>query len=168
MNNDGKSAEDLVRAALETMEAKSRATFIRLYDSRSAGFGSGGNTIPPQPADFVVVLDGVTFLLEVKSSVTHHSLANTTLRNVFSAEQMLGVKLWTRAGAQSMVAFYSESDSRFELWEGLPIREAYLQPPRKRKLTAEPLASGVDPSVLHTAIAYAVADHWRDSDENSW
>lgn len=139
--NDGKEAEDIVRQALMLLERQRAATFLRLYDSRSAGLGSGGNVIPPQPADYVVALNGVTSLLEVKSSERHESLRFAVLRDTFSEDQMLGVKLWSRAGNRSLVAFFSVALKKFELWDGLVIREAYFAPPRQRSLkSASPLA----------------------------
>lgn len=134
MANDGKSAEGYVTDALKLLERTRKSTFIRLYDSRSAGFGSGGNLVPPQPADFVFVLDGVTSLLEVKSSDRYKSLTECTVRNVFSEEQMLGAKLWTRAGNLALTAFYSLITKEFEIWNSMKIRAAYFSPPRKRKL----------------------------------
>lgn len=160
--NDGKKAEGYVQDALKYLEAKSRATYVRLYDSKSAGFGKGGNLIPPQPADFIVLLHGFPFLLEVKSSDSHDSLADTTLRSVFSAEQMLGAQLWKRALGGALCAFYSIRTGKFEIWDSLDIREAYNQPPRQRKLTAAPLATQVDynNAVLSAAIMRTVHDHY--------
>lgn len=41
MRNDGKAAERLVTDALKDLESKTKFTWLRLYDSHSAGVGSG-------------------------------------------------------------------------------------------------------------------------------
>lgn len=157
MANDGKSAEGYVTDALKLLERTRKSTFIRLYDSRSAGFGSGGNLVPPQPADFVFVLDGVTSLLEVKSSDRYKSLTECTVRNVFSEEQMLGAKLWTRAGNGALVAFYSLKTKQFEIWDTMAIRNAYYAPARQRKLTGPCLSGSTsDSESLSHALAIAI------------
>lgn len=161
--NDGKKAEGYVQDALKVAEARSKFTFVRLYDSKSAGLGKGGNIIPPQPADYIVLFDGVSFLLEVKSSERHHSLAQATLRDTFSAEQMLGVRLWERAGGGAVCAFYSLVTNLFEIWDSRDIREAYNAPARSRKLKAEPLASNITnhSAVLSSALTGALRDYSR-------
>lgn len=163
MANDGKKAEGYVQEALKVVEAKSKFTFVRLYDSKSAGLGTGGNVIPPQPADYIVLFDGICFLLEVKSSERHTSLAQATLRETFSAEQMLGVRLWERAGGGAVCAFYSLKSELFEIWDSRDIREAYNAPPRSRKLRAGPLASNITnhSAVLSSALTGALRDYSR-------
>jgi hypothetical protein len=143
MSNDGKEAEGYIRDALKLFERKSRSTFVRLYDSKSAGLGKGGNVIPPQPADFIGLWKGLSFLLEVKSSERYDSLAQATIREVFSSEQMLGVRLWSRCSGAALCAFYSIPADRFEIWDGRDILVAYDAPPRQRKLTAKPLRSDI-------------------------
>lgn len=135
--NDGKGAERLVQDGLTLFERKHRATFVRLYDSTSAGATTGGNFLPSQPADFIVTYNGKTSLLEVKSSVVHNSLAETVLRNVFSEDQIKGARLWVRAGNLATAAFYSHKGKAFEWWDMQHIVKAYLSPPRQRKLTAD-------------------------------
>lgn len=155
--NDGKSAEGYITDALKLLERNRKSTFIRLYDSRSAGFGNGGNLVPPQPADFIFVLDGLTSLLEVKSSDRYKSLTECTVRNIFSEEQMLGAKLWTRAGNLALTAFYSLVTKQFEIWSSMAIRDAYLAPPRQRKLQGVPLASsGNSEEGLMKALAFSI------------
>lgn len=138
--NDGTAAQDKIQAALKIMESRSMSTFIRLYDSKSAGFGSGGNIIPENPSDFIVSYRGRTAIIEVKSSVTHRSLKDCTLRSLFRSCQMLGAYLWTRAGNQSWTAFYSVESGYFEFWPTMKVREYYLAEPRHRKLQGEPAA----------------------------
>lgn len=162
MSNDGKSAEDYIREALKLLEKTKQSTFIRLYDSRSAGFGKGGGIIPEQPSDFIFTVEGLTSLLEVKSSEKYNSLKETTLRNVFSDNQMLGAKLWTRAGASALVAFHSAITGRFEIWPTMVIRESYYAPPRHRKLSAIPIiGSTPDAFSLCYALEFSIK-HSKD------
>ena len=142
--NNGKKSETIVQEALELLERQYPSTFVRLYDSTSAGLGSGGNYIPAQPGDFIYVLDStaiIIMLLEVKSSKVHLSLTETTLRNVFSDNQISGSRRWLRAGALSLCVFHSIPGGCMEIWDMQDINRAYLAPPRQRKLTAKPLAT---------------------------
>lgn len=135
--NDGKEAEGLIQDALILFERKHRATFVRLYDSTSAGATTGGNFLPSQPSDFIVTYQGKVSLLEVKSSIIHKSLRETVLRNVFSEDQIKGARLWVRAGNLATAAFYSHKSRAFEWWDMRDIVGAYLAPPRCRKLAGE-------------------------------
>lgn len=142
MSNDGKLTEGLVQAALKEMECKAKSTWVRLYDSKSAGFGSGGNIIPPQPCDFIYTLNGNTAALEVKSSEVALTLQDTTLRSMFKENQIQGARLWHRSGNKAICLFHSLSNDRFEVWDMQQIVGAYLAPPRKRQLIGPPLSWG--------------------------
>lgn len=135
INNDGKSAEEIVRKALLLMQEKRRATFVRLYDTTSAG-----NFLPGQPGDFILHVEGVGCLLEVKSSSKHPSLNSVTLRDTFSIEQIKGARLWLRAGAVSLCLFHRVGTKTVEVWGMQDVVGAYLSPPRQRKLKGDPLA----------------------------
>jgi len=142
MRNDGKAAERLVTDALKDLESKTKFTWLRLYDSHSAGVGSGGNFIPPQPADFLIASPKMVALLEVKSSNRVASLKDCQLKEVFSEVQILGPFLWNRAGHHSLCVFYSTRNKTFEVWDMRHVRKAYLSPPRQRKLQEMPLTIG--------------------------
>ena len=104
-----------------------RASFLRLYDSRSAGAGKGGNFIPAQPADHVLMRKGVCWLIETKSSNKKDSLADCSLRSYISEEQIAGARLWIRSGGRSIFPFLSLSTNIFEIWEGLDVIKAYME-----------------------------------------
>lgn len=142
MRNDGKAAEGHVQEALKRIERTQRATWVRLYDSTSAGYGGGGSLIPEQPGDYILVRakSGGT-LIEVKSSVVHDTLLDTTLRSVFSENQIAGSRLWQRAGQQAICLFYAANKDLFEIWDMAGIREAFLSPPRHRKLQTNRLSA---------------------------
>lgn len=139
MLNDGSEAQARVQAALVLMERKYPTSWVRLYDSKSAGLGQGGNVIPPQPADYIVVTDKQACLLEIKSSNTYKSLAATTLRSMFKENQIMGARMWRRAGRGAYCVFYSLQTKQFELWHMRDIVEAYLAPARNRKLKVPPV-----------------------------
>ena len=130
--NDGKQAELIVRNALKYLECNRRATFIRLYDTTSAG-----NLLPEQPGDYVVHM-GVGCLLEVKSSIEHGTLSACTMRSTFSRGQMLGAKLWLRSKAAALVIFHKKGDDFVELWETCRVIEAFYAPHRHRKIQGKP------------------------------
>lgn len=142
MSNDGKLTEGLVQDALKEMERKAKSTWVRLYDSKSAGFGSGGNIIPPQPCDFIYTLNGTTAALEVKSSESALTLQDTTLRSMFKESQILGARLWIRSGNKALCIFHSLSSDWFEVWDMRQVVAAYLAPPRKRQLQGPRLDIG--------------------------
>jgi hypothetical protein len=139
--NDGKAAEKYIKAALELLERTTKATYARFYDSTSAGLGKGGNYIPPSPADFVVIVKGRPWLLEVKSSEKHETLPECTLRSVFSEHQIMSARVWLRANSDAVCAFYSLKTKQFSFWKMSDISKAYLSPPRQRKLEGLPLAT---------------------------
>ena len=153
--NDGKCAEGLIQSGLILFERSHRATFVRLYDSTSAGATTGGNYLPSQPADFIVAYNGKTSLLEVKSSIIHKSLRETTIRNVFSEDQIKGARLWIRAGNLATAAFYSHKSGSFEWWDMQDIAGAFLAPPRCRKLAVAPLivSGNAEASVVAALLA---------------
>jgi len=135
------------------MERKHKATFIRLYDSTSAGYGSGGSLIPPQPGDFIVHAMTVGCLLEVKSSQVHHTLPEVAIKSAFRDSQILGARLWARAGAKALCVFIHLPTKYIQLWDMASVVEAYYAPPRKRKLQGKPLREGFIASEEKTAEA---------------
>ncbi len=145
MANDGKVAEEAVQEVLENLKRYYRAHFLRLYDSRSAGAGKGGNFIPKQPSDYVFMRGGRGWLLEVKSSEKHQSFKQCSLKNYVSSEQIAGARTWVRAGGLSMFVFLSIPRNTFEIWEGMDVIEAYI---KGGKLTTEPLAVCDKPDLL--------------------
>lgn len=150
-SNDGKIAEHHIQEALKQMEKTSKSTWVRLYDSKSAGLGKGGNAIPPQPADYIVATTRGCYLLEVKSSIVATTLSDTSIRSLFKENQILGARLWFRAGQRAFCAFYSVKSQTFELWDMNQVVTAYLAPPRQRQLPGKPLQVS-KPSGLLTAL----------------
>jgi len=135
MENDGKFSEGKVTEALKRMEEKYKATYVRLYDSTSAG----GSHIHGQPGDFILAVKGTPVLLEVKSSIKRSCLSSCTLRHAFSKGQILGARLWARAGASALCVFHHVHYDFMEIWSMQPVIEAYLAPPRSRELQGSPL-----------------------------
>jgi hypothetical protein len=104
-----KFENDVQKHFLERMETEPMI-YHRFYDTASAqGF------LPVQPGDHLVVYRGVPILIETKFSEKHESL-----RSCFSShvpdEQMGSHRLWTRAGAITLLAF--RGPNGHELWDG--------------------------------------------------
>lgn len=173
MANSGKTTESLVREALKHIERYRESTFLRLYDSTSAGFGGmgGGNLIPSQPGDFLLQIKGLrTVLIECKSSEIYASLAEASMRKIFTESQILGARLWHRSGGLSLAVFQPLGrPGVIEVWYMQDVVKAYLSPPRKRKLLGAPCkvtpiapSRTVTPAALGTALVEIIstkADH---------
>lgn len=139
--NDGKACQDIVQEALKSLESSVPSTWVRLYDSHSAGFGRGGNIIPPQPGDFIMLLKGTSVLIEAKSSEVHQSLLECCIKNTFSSEQILGARLHKRAGGKAICVFLSLKTKGLEIWDMSQVIEAFLAKSREGQLKGEPLFS---------------------------
>ena len=138
--NDGSYAQDLAQQAFVLLESSSRFSWLRLHDSKSAGIGAGGNFIPEQYADYTVINRGHSALVEVKSSVTYRALDKCPVRSYFKDIQILGARMWKRAGGSAYCLFYSEPSKMVELWDMQPIIDAYLSEPRHRAIRGNRLA----------------------------
>lgn len=141
--NNGTQAQDCVQQSLQYLEQYKRGSFIRLYDSTSSGAAIGGNFIPSNPGDFILLLKSRGILIEVKSSIVHKHLQDCTLRNTFRECQILGSRLWTRADGISLGIFMALPSKVIEVWDMPLVVNAWKAPPRQRKLVGEPLYVGV-------------------------
>ena len=137
--NDGTHAQNLAQRAFTRLETTTKFSWLRLYDSKSAGIGGGGNFIPEQYADYAVIHQGHSALVEVKSSVTYRSLGECPVRSYFKDIQILGAWMWKRAGGGAYCFFYSEVSDVVELWNMQPIIDAYRAEARHRKIVGRPL-----------------------------
>jgi len=144
--NDGKEAETLIRDCFEKLQMDANSTYVRLYDTTSAG--AKGNFIPEQPADFIIQYEGRASLVEVKSSNVHTSLSKISLKGFITPSQLLGVRTWTRAKAKSFFIFYSITTKLFEFWKGEDILSAIRDKRRVKKCSA--IAIEVGKAELYT------------------
>lgn len=134
MANDGKKSEKIIQDILSEMERKTPFAFDRFYDSHAAGAGKGGNFLPETPADYTYRSKKWGGLLEIKSSEKHSSLADCSIRSVFSEHQIMSARRWERAGGINWCIFHDVKGGHFELWNMIWIVKAYLAPARERKL----------------------------------
>ena len=121
----GKDFEDHLQAAMKILQQKHRFTFIRLYDSHSAG-----SLLPAQPGDFCGVAQGRGFLMEAKSSAKENTLHHnkTLLSNNMDDKQAAAMKVWHRAGSIVLVPFLAQETGVVEFWSGKYIADIYTTP----------------------------------------
>lgn len=167
----GKWFEAEVQKCLETLQQKQSATYQRLYDTASAG-----SFMPKQPGDFIVVYQGIPFLLEVKSSTRYQSLTDGgAMRSLIKDHQIAAQRVWHRAGAAGGFIFLGADKESVEFWDGFRVAETYKVPRKKlsdvglqvgkiRSLYSD-LSDFLQTSWLHyaTKIAEAV-----DQEESCW
>lgn len=89
----------------------------RFYDSRSAG-----TILPAQPADFLVIHQGIPILVELKSSEVHDSL-RACFSSAVTKQQLAQHRIWRRAGARCWFLFYG-AEGRYERWPHYACQEA--------------------------------------------
>ena len=104
--------EDEMDKVLKQALSKHPLSYLRLYDSKSAG-----NLLPAQPADFLVSFQGVTTLIEAKFSEVNKSLRSCFSSNVDS-QQIASARIWMRSGADYLFLFYSKVTFSVEVWPG--------------------------------------------------
>lgn len=97
---------------LKHMREFRRLTFLRLYDTKSAGA-----YLPRQPGDFIVSSPNDVYLVECKASKTHDSLVSCAGSNI-SKEQAVEHFMWHRAGHRSLFLFLSTKTGDIEMWDG--------------------------------------------------
>lgn len=129
----GDWVESETQAGLDNLMTRGGSFFTRLYDSRSAG-----SLLPPQVGDFIGCHAGRGFLLEVKASVVHASLAEPgAMRKLIKSHQALGSYLMQRSGGQGLFLFRSRVSQGLEIWDGAKVREAFVTPRAKLPTTPD-------------------------------
>lgn len=121
----GKDFEDHLQAAMKLLQQKHKFTFIRLYDSHSAG-----SFLPAQPGDFCGVAQGRGFLMEAKSSAKVATLHGnkSVLSSNMGTTQAAAMKIWYRAGAVVLVPFLAQGTGEVEFWDGKYLAEIFSTP----------------------------------------
>lgn len=121
----GKEFEERIRELISELQKTTRSRLVRLYDTHSAG----GNILPEQDGDFVVLFFGKPWLIEVKSSYEHTSLGESRKSlNLMKTNQAAGARLWARAGGYSLVIFYQADTPYVEFWRGDHVGECFAKP----------------------------------------
>jgi hypothetical protein len=116
-NKIGAQFEKDTQDVLDTLAGKTRLSYVRLYDTKSAQ----GKFLPEQPGDFIVAAEG-GHLLECKASEKHGSLRACLADNV-STQQAAAHRLWSRTGNPCWFLFNSLPTGQVELWEGQVVGE---------------------------------------------
>lgn len=113
--NLGKWFEQVVQDELDKLRNTRKCTYVRLYDTTSAG----GNYIPEQPGDFIVVPRAFSgaILLECKASKAHTSLKGCLSSNVKRAQAAQHM-IWQSVNQPCWFLFFSETTNTLELWDG--------------------------------------------------
>lgn len=116
MANDGKKSEEIVRVILKGFQETEEACFARLYDSTTAK----GGYVPPQVGDFFGMFQGVGYVIEVKSSEKYDSMMHAP-KSYIRTSQIVGARLWVRAGGRGLFIFHSLASNVFEAWESADV-----------------------------------------------
>jgi len=93
------------------------STFLRLYDTKSAG-----SYLPSQPGDFILNTPVDAFLIESKASAKYESLSSCLSSNV-SKEQAVEHIMWRRSGHRSVFIFLSTKTGLCSIWDGKYVGE---------------------------------------------
>lgn len=121
----GTDFQTAVQDELSVLQTQRGFVYHRLYDTRSAGA-----YLPAQPGDFCGTIQRRGFLIEVKSSLKHSSLADNraALNDLFSDDQVAKMRLWAMAGAITFVVFLDQGSGKREIWDGEYVAKTYVTP----------------------------------------
>ena len=122
-----KRLEEGIWTHLQDTQSKQQAFVHRFYDSASAG-----NLLPIQPADFLLIREGVSCFIEAKFSERHQTLVSCFSGSV-KQHQLTSAYLTNRAGCRYRILFYSLSAGRAEVWDGLMCYERRQESKRLRR-----------------------------------
>ena len=73
-----------------------------------------------QPADFLMIVPGISLLIEAKTSEKHDSLRSCASSHI-SPQQVGQHLLWSRTENPSIFLFYSEPAGIIEMWSGYDV-----------------------------------------------
>lgn len=113
-------AQDIMGEVLAVCKKQTGLRFERIPDSKSAGYGRGGNLLKGRRGDFDGILNGKYFIIEVKNSLTHANFKGVNINSAFQPAQLSAAVNWGGQGALCL-SFLRSSDGG---WWG--IKTAYL------------------------------------------
>lgn len=96
---EAKKAQDIVSSVLQSLGKTKGLVYERIPDSKSAGFGRGGNLITGRRGDFDGIVNGQYFILEVKNSMRHTSFKGINIKSTFQPAQLSAAHNWGKEGA---------------------------------------------------------------------
>lgn len=111
--------EDSTRRILVEMQETNRAAFHRFYDTKS----TQGGILPPQPADYMLVRNGVAVFIECKHSEEEVTMSRKYITNSVKEAQAARMRVMIRAGAVGIYLFKSDVSNIVEIWNGSHIIE---------------------------------------------
>lgn len=113
----GLAFQEEIHALLKELEPKMKMRHRRLYDTRST---QGMTALPEQDGDFLTLVNGTEWLIEVKASLRHESLgaSRSSLTDLVAEHQAAAQRLQRRAGGRGMFVFHHLDSSYVEFWEG--------------------------------------------------
>ena len=108
--------QDEIHAYLKELEPKMRMRHRRLYDTRS----TQGGALPEQDGDFLTLVNGREWLIEVKASLKFQSLgqSRSSLTELVAEHQAAAQRLQVRAGGTGMFIFHQLDSPYVEIWDG--------------------------------------------------
>lgn len=101
--------KEVVEPLLGDLEKGKLAFQHRFVDS-----GEAGNVVRGQPSDYLLSLNGISYLIEAKASEKAVHFRPSTLR----PSQISGLYRWSRAGNPSLILFYSHLTGEVQIWDG--------------------------------------------------
>jgi hypothetical protein len=111
---EAKKAQDIVCDVLKRLSATGALVFERIPDSKSAGFGSGGNLISGRRGDFDGMAGGMYFIIEVKNSMKHKSFKGINIKSTFQPSQLAAAHNWGEQGA-AVLSILRNADKEFNV-----------------------------------------------------
>lgn len=139
--------EEAVRTELVRAQEIRPIAWHRLVDTKAAG-----NIVARQPSDFIACMGGKATLIEAKFSEAHDSL-RSCFSDAVKAHQLASARIWTRAGADYIILFYSSLSGITEVWSGLYAAECRSRG-KRLALDERKLYSSVE-AALKKEIGYA-------------
>jgi penicillin-binding protein-related factor A (putative recombinase) len=111
---EAKKAQDIICDVLKRLSESGGLVFERIPDSKSAGFGRGGNFISGRRGDFDGMANGKYFIIEVKNSMRHKSFRGVNIKSTFQPSQLAAAHNWGEQGAVCL-AILRNADKTFHV-----------------------------------------------------
>lgn len=123
----GKEFEGRIQKLLTAMQQQTRMRLTRLYDTASTG--AGGSILPEQDGDFIALVEGNHWLIEVKTSFEQTSLGESrrSLTGLMKSHQAAAQRLVVRSGGYGLILFHQYNSPYVEFWRGDHVGECFVK-----------------------------------------
>lgn len=147
MANIGKALQSTTMSAL-----KSLASRIPLYVHRLEDTHAARNFLPTTPGDFLVVYNGIAYLIECKSSEQEDVDFGSRFRSLVPNTQIASARLWIRAGGESLFLFHSIPHDLYAVYAGKVVVSMYQNKRQRIDPLLGPIIgkSGLEDMLLNT------------------